>query len=305
MSLRVLEPGLYSLIVDYGRPHHRSLGVPLGGAADRVSLALGNALVGNPPDAAALEVTLVGPKLKCQCQVACAVYGADFPLKTNRRRLRTGVTFTLDAGEILEIGAASRLARAYVCVRGGFQQKAVLTSRSAFAPIRAGDLLPCRPACIPARFIRPRATCLHTLRAMDGPQANLVSACEFFGRPFYVAQSSDRMGLRLHGTITSQPAALLTSEPVCPGSIQLLPDRTCIVLGVDGQTIGGYPKVAQVISADLDHLGQFRPGDRIEFTRIDLAEAERLYRLKAQGLAEWLVRLNESAKGWQEASCEG
>src|SRR5439155_9458880 len=78
MSLRVLDPGLYTLVVDFGRPHCRSLGVPVGGAADRTSLTLGNTLVGNPPDAAALEFSLLGPTLEADCELACVIYGAPF-----------------------------------------------------------------------------------------------------------------------------------------------------------------------------------------------------------------------------------
>src|SRR5262249_15069874 len=100
MSLRVLEPGLQTLVVDFGRPHSRSLGVPVGGAADRTSLALGNALVGNPPDAAALEFCLSGPTLEAQCELACVVYGAPFELQSNRQKLTVGKTFTLHTKEV-------------------------------------------------------------------------------------------------------------------------------------------------------------------------------------------------------------
>ena len=99
MTLRVLEPGLYTLVVDFGRPHHRSLGVPIGGAADRTSLALGNALVGNPPDAAALEINLAGPTLEAVHDLACVVYGAPFRLNSDRQPLSEGRTFTFHAGE--------------------------------------------------------------------------------------------------------------------------------------------------------------------------------------------------------------
>src|SRR5439155_4241204 len=95
MSLRVLDPGLYSLVVDFGRPSCRSLGVPVGGAADRTSLALGNALVGNPPDAAALEITLAGPTLRAACELACVLYGAPFAMTSDRQRLTAYTTFTL------------------------------------------------------------------------------------------------------------------------------------------------------------------------------------------------------------------
>src|SRR5581483_8484510 len=105
MSLHVLEPGLYSLVVDFGRPGSRSLGVAVGGAADRSSLALGNALVGNPPGAAALEICLAGPALQADEDLACVVHGAPFAATIGSRSLPPGVTFTLRAGEVLRVGA--------------------------------------------------------------------------------------------------------------------------------------------------------------------------------------------------------
>src|SRR5437763_6399813 len=110
MTLRVLEPGQYTLVVDFGRPGSRSLGVPVGGAADRTALALGNALVGNPPDAAALEVCLNGPRLRATADVAAVVFGAPFRLSGGRD---TGRTFTLRAGDELPVGGCPRGARAY------------------------------------------------------------------------------------------------------------------------------------------------------------------------------------------------
>jgi antagonist of KipI len=99
------------------------------------------------------------------------------------------------------------------------------------------------------------------------------------------------MGLRLEGPPLVVPDRELVSEPVCPGSIQVTRDGQCIVLGVDGQTIGGYPKVAQVISADLDLLGQLRPGDEIYFAEVRQEEAEQLYHARQAELAAWVTRL--------------
>ena len=129
------------------------------------------------------------------------------------------------------------------------------------------------------------------LRALEGPQADWFRPAEFWGREFTVAPASDRMGLRLKGTPLRVPPRELVSEPVCPGSVQVTRDGQCVVLGVDGQTIGGYPKVAQVVRADVDLLGQLRPGDRVSFERIEIGEAERLYRRRRAVLGEWLMRL--------------
>jgi antagonist of KipI len=294
MTLRVLEPGLHTLVVDFGRPGSRSLGVPVGGAADRWALALGNALVANPPAAAALEITWSGPTVVADCELACVVCGAPFELYTDRRRLTAGTTFTLYSGEELHIASTHTRMRAYLCVRAGFQEKLVLGSRSALEPVRAGDVLACQTGRIGGRFVRPLARWNQeprTLRVVDGRQASWFNRREIFAHEFAVTPASNRMGLRLEGPSLTGPARELVSEPVCPGSVQVTHDGRCIILGVDGQTIGGYPKIAQVITADLDKLGQLRPGDRLTFLRVSLQEAERAYRQKQAELREWLDRL--------------
>ncbi len=147
-GLKILAPGLCTLVVDHGRSGSRHLGVPLGGAADRTSLALGNALVGNLPAAAALEISLAGPTLEVTSPLACVVFGAPFELTSPRQSLVAGKTFTLEPGEVLTIGGTTRGMRAYLCVHGGIQADVVLGSRSSLAPLRAGQHLPCVPAAI-------------------------------------------------------------------------------------------------------------------------------------------------------------
>lgn len=299
-ALTVLRPGLRTLVVDAGRPHCRSLGVPVGGAADRAALALGNALVGNRPDAAALEVCLAGPTVVADAPLACVVYGAPFDLATDRRTLAPGKTFTLAAGEELRVGGARDRAYAYLCVRGGFLVPEVLGSRSGLEPLRAGVALPCRSGAIGIRWFGPG---FHgdaeprTLRTLPGRQADWFGAEDFCGRAFTVAPESDRMGLRLRGEPLAVPDRELVSEPVCPGSVQVTRDGQCIVLGVDGQTIGGYPKVAQVIAADLDKLARLRPGDEARFRPVSLESAESLYRQRRAELRAWLTRLRAAAQG--------
>jgi 5-oxoprolinase (ATP-hydrolysing) subunit C len=300
MTLRVLEPGLYTLLVDRGRPGTRSLGVPVGGAADRCALALGNALVGNLPDTAALEVTLAGPTLRANCDLGCVLYGAPFLMTSDRAGFTTGKTFTLHRDEELHIGGTQTGARAYFCVCGGFDAPMVLGSRSALDPLQAGADLTCRESIIAGRFLthvfewRRDA---HTLRVLPGPQAEWFADCDFYKREFVVSPASNRMGLRLDSRALTAPQRELVSEPVCPGSVQVTNDGQCIVLGIEGQTIGGYPKIAQVISADLDKLGQLRAAARITFRRVSLDEAATLYREKQREMEEWLTRLQETFPG--------
>src|SRR6185295_8494559 len=130
MSLIVLEPGIESRLVDLGRPRTRSLGVPVGGAADRRSLMLGNSLIGNPPDAAALEIALKGPRLRADADVGCVLLGAPFEAHCDGYPIEAGRSFTMRAGQELHIGGTKIGARAYLCVRGGFDVPRILASRS-------------------------------------------------------------------------------------------------------------------------------------------------------------------------------
>jgi antagonist of KipI len=286
--------------VDHDRPRTRSLGVPVGGPADAFTLALGNGLVGNPPDAAALEVCLSGPALVCDEDLACVVCGAAFAVRAGQRRLAANSTFTLRAGEELLINGTPEGMRAYLCVRGGFGGPLILGSRSALQPLAAGDRLPCTGSVITARSVVPRFDWNaepRLLRFLPGAQESWFSPGCFDGRNLTVTPASDRMGLRLRGEPLPLPGHEMVSEPVCPGTVQVTRDGQCIVLGVDGQTIGGYPKIAQVVSADLDKLGQLRPGDVVTFRRVNVAEAETLYRRKRAELHDWLLRLRVAESG--------
>jgi allophanate hydrolase subunit 2 len=132
------------------------------------------------------------------------------------------------------------------------------------------------------------------LRVLRGPQADWFTAAEFYSQTFSVSPSSNRMGLRLQGTPLTMPGREMISEPVCPGSVQVTRDGQCIILGIDGQTIGGYPKIAQVIRADLDQLGQLRPGVPVRFEQVDLETALALDRQRREMLHEWIMRTRVS-----------
>jgi antagonist of KipI len=297
MSLIVLEPGLESRIVDLGRPGTRSLGVPIGGAADRRSLILGNALLGNPPDAAALEITLKGPRLRAESDGGCVLFGAPFEAHRDGYPIQVGRSFTLNAGAELRIGGARSGARACLCVRGGFQVPTILASRSALEPIQKGDVLPCAAGSLRERHCPDLAISFGETAAVSvlpGLQASWFDEAEFFERTLTVTPASNRMGLRLKGEPLTMPKREMVSEPVCPGAVQVTPDGQCIVLGVDGQTIGGYPKIAQVIQADLDALGQLRPGQAVQFRKVTMEEAISRDRRWQADLRQWTQRLRLS-----------
>lgn len=296
--LKVVAPGLQTLVVDLGRPDHRHLGVPVGGAADRFSLAIGNALVGNPPGAAALEISLAGPTLEVEEELTGVVFGAPFSLTSDRQDLQAGKTFTLQAGERLQIGGTATGMRGYFCVHGGLQCPLILGSCSGLAPLTFGAQFTCSAGVAPIRFVHSSFDWNkypNTLRIIDGLQADWFDIDSFLGEKYQVSPTSNRIGLRLQGRPLVFPPRELLSEPVSPGAVQITRDGQGIVLGVDGQTIGGYPKIAQVISADVDKLGQLRPRESIRFVRVSLEQAENIYHRKQAELDEWVTRLLETS----------
>lgn len=295
MSLHILHPGTYTLPVDAGRPGHRSRGVPTGGAADRFTYRLANALVGNPTDAVALEITLAGPTIQVDRRLVVVVAGIDFPIEiVGRGTIRSGFTFLLEPGEILRIGATPTGVRAYLAVAGGLQTSTILGSRSAFDPVVAGDLFPVGDGPHPPvgrglHFAYLRQT--DPIRVVDGTQHDWFLDNAFYEQAYTVSRSSNRMGLRLEGEPLQRRPGEMVSEAVAPGSIQVAHDGKPIILGVDGQTIGGYPKIAQVIRADLDRLARLRPGATVHFQQVTLPEAEAIARSAADELRTWQTRL--------------
>lgn len=303
MGLFVREPGLFSLLVDRGRPRSRSLGVPVGGAADPVAFALGNALVGNSSDALALEVALAGPTLEALHPTACVIFGAPFQTTINGVSVTAGTTFTLEPGDLLRIGGTLTNARGYLCVAGGFESHVILESRSGLETIRSGETLTCRASRIQSRALpfhtsageESSSARLFKLRVLAGPQRDWFIDELFFTQVYEVTTASNRMGLRLKGEqpLSRRPGELV-SEAVAPGAIQITNDGQPIVLGVDGQTIGGYPKIAHVIRADLARLAQLRPGERVQFTSVSWEESEIAAHLQATFLKLWLTRLRSA-----------
>ena len=270
-AVEVLHPGPFATVQDLGRPGLAALGVPGSGAFDRAALRAANALVGNPPGAAAVEVTFGGFAFRCAVAATVALTGAACP------GLDAGVAVSLPAGAVVRLGAPPTGLRSYLAVRGGFSVEPVLGSRATDtlsglgpAPLRAGDRLPVGPgpagevseAVVPASAPRP-------LRVVPGPRADwftpdavrLLSTVTWRVRP-----DSDRVGIRLDGPRLERTAlAELPTEPTLPGAVQVPPDGRPILFGPDAPVTGGYPVIAVVVDADLDQAAQRRPGDAVRF----------------------------------------
>ncbi|MGL6076007.1 MAG: biotin-dependent carboxyltransferase family protein [Fimbriiglobus sp.] len=295
MSVEVLSPGVFSLLVDGGRRSARALGLPIGGAADRAAFRLANALLGNPLEALALEVTLAGPTLVALHPMACVVVGAPFEIRVDAEAQLPGFVLCMQAGQRLQIGGTPTGLRAYLAVGGGFVRERVLGSAGAWGPVRTGEQLICgeslaaRRGFVELPWAMPGELC--ELRVLLGPQRGWFPDDAFFRQTFTVSTASNRMGLRLTGTPLVKASREMTSEPVAPGAVQVANDGLPIVLGVDGQTIGGYPKPAHVIRADLDLIGRLRPGQQVRFVEVTLAEAEAAYAEQETAMAAWHQRL--------------
>jgi 5-oxoprolinase (ATP-hydrolysing) subunit C len=302
MSLLVIEPGLSTTVQDRGRPGHREWGVPVGGAFDRSSAELANALVGNPRDCAVLEFTLRGGVYEADSSLALALSGAPMEARILREEaaehsLELPTSFSLEAGQRLILGRCLTGARTYLAVKGGWQTRIRFGSRATEQPLRNGDVLPAAPGTIAARRLGDscwKSPLDEPLRIIVGPEGQAPVALDqafWSTRRFRVGSRSNRMGLRLEGEPVPVPAAASRlSTPVAPGAIQVAGGQL-IVLGVACGTMGGYPHIAHLISADLDQLGQLRPGDLVAFQLVSLEEARSLDRAARQAHSAALRRL--------------
>ena len=287
-ALIVERPGPLATVQDLGRPGFRAFGVPIGGAFDLDSHELANALVGNEPDAATIELTLVGGTFRAFLPMALALAGAPMPVRILRGGVEAGpllppVAFAVVPEDRLVIGPAPIGARAYLAVRGGWRTDRTLGSRSSEEPLRPGDALPAFPGTTTAR--RPAADLVRPIGVdepialIDGPDARLLADRDWTRHEYRVAPESDRMGLRLEGPeVAVASAGDRDSAPVAPGAVQVAGGRP-IVLGVASGTMGGYPYVGHVATADLSRIAQLRPGDPVRFRWVTVAEARRLDRL--------------------------
>lgn len=285
-ALRVIRPGMLTTIQDAGRWGFQARGVPVAGPMDPVSHRLANALVGNDHHAATLEVTLLGPELEFEDERLVAVAGADFELWLEGRPAPSHAPFIVSAGARLRFGARGLGARAYLAVSGGINVSPTLGSRATHLvsamggiggrALKAGDRLPLGDparmqgiALAPQTSIVPLPDRQARIRVLAGPQADYFTSDALDvlqSAPYVVGHNSDRMGFRLDGPrLTHARGADIISDATPLGVLQVPASGQPILLMADRQTMGGYPKIATVISADIAVAGQLGPADRISF----------------------------------------
>ncbi len=299
----VIKPGLLTTVQDLGRRGFAHLGVSPGGAADCISFRIANLLVGNDANAAALEITLLGPTLEFEVAATIAISGYGIGDSSS---LPINEAFEVAAGTTVAVGPLSAGARAYLAIHGGLAIPEVMRSCSTFLPagiggfqgraLWAGDeLVIGKQTQVGSRKLSPALAA--SLRLDHGPirvTASLQSDWfdqetlgRFHEQAFTVTDQSNRSGLRLAGEpiLRTNRGELLT-EGIALGAVQVPPDGQPIILFVDQQTTGGYPKIANVIAADLPRVGQLRPRDEIRFQPVGIPEAIDLLRRQERVLRE-------------------
>lgn len=292
---RVKAPGAWTTVQDRGRFSYQHMGVPICGALDSFAFTTANLLVENPVDAAVLEMTLAGPELEVLSEADIALTGAEMTPSLNHDSFPQWHSIRVRPGDTLSIGRARHGCRAYLAVTGGLDVPMVMGSRSTYVmgrlggvegrPLQPRDTLHRGTGHVMKRPLRlpwaPSYTEVVTLRAIPGPQDDHFRSALglFFSTDYAVSPQADRMGVRLLGSPVERDAkspASIVSEPSMPGNVQIPPDGQPIVLLVE-QTLGGYAKIATVITPDLDGLAQARPGDTAQFLPVSLEEAHRIF----------------------------
>lgn len=314
--IEVLAAPVPATIQDLGRPGYRHLGVPLSGALDPQWLAIANALAGNPAHYAGLEMRLMGPRLRTDLGITIGL-GGEFSASIEdadgtRRHAANWRSHVLAPGETIDLGLING-GVAYLAVSGGLNVPAVLGSRATYAragiggfqgrALAVGDRIPTTRdadhidavSSIASRLPQGPTLDSGPIRVIAGPQRDHFTAAAwqaFLDSEYKVTREADRMGLRLEGPrLEHDPAqgADIVSDGVTPGTIQVPGDGRPIVLLADCQTVGGYPKIATVIAADLRRLGHLLPGQMLRFVEVDLDTALQARRDASETLAACLA----------------
>ena len=283
--LLIHEPGPLTTVQDLGRPGHLRVGIPASGPVDAEAFALANRLVGNADGAAALECTLMGPRIEFADARTIAVAGAEMPVTLNGAAVPGWEAVRVGAGDVVKLGAARTGVRAYLAIGGGIETPPALGSRSTYLrgrlggrALARGDRLPLGTGLafaarrVPAdRF--PDYVSEPEIQVVMGPQDDRFTAAgiaAFLEGPYEMTPQTDRMGARLRGPVVEHVKGHdIISDGVPLGGIQVVGDGQPIVLLVDRQSTGGYTKIATVCSYDIGRVAQIKPGQRLRFRRIE------------------------------------
>lgn len=286
-AFRIVKPGIQTTVQDLGRSGLMKYGMPRSGAMDQRSFAIGNLLLRNSDNAAALETTLQGLKLQAFTRVTICITGADLDPWLNDQPAPQWATFTMKKGDVLHFKKRREGFRAYLAAQGGFDVPKVLGSRSTFVRgrigtiLREGEILSIYPfdseasenvLTLPQEY-RPDFNRTDPIRLLMGPQEDYFTPrgiATLLNSTYRISAQSDRQAFRTEGPVIeiAKGPGIIT-DPIPPGAIQVPGDGKPIILLRDSQVTGGYAKIAIVARAEMDSLGQMMPGDTIRFQCID------------------------------------
>lgn len=318
MILEVDSPGLLTTVQDLGRWGYQGRGMPVAGAMDPQALKIGNILVGNPPEEAALEITLMGPTLRVrQGEGLVAVTGAEVDLAFNGTQVPLWQALKVREGDTIALTTSKgRGCRSYLCLSGGVDVPKIMGSKSTYLraqvgglkgrPLKGGDRITTGPL-YPLTWrtvdfscpdsLRPRRDFDLPLRVILGPQEEAFTKQgleTFLGSTYTITNEADRMGYRLDGpTIEHQSGADIISDAIPLGAIQVPGHGKPICMLADRQTTGGYTKIAVIATPDIGVLAQRLPGQTVVFQTVSLDEAFSLLKADRQRIEE-LLRLRAS-----------
>lgn len=297
--LRVINPGILTLVQDLGRFGYQHLGLTTGGAADEHAFLWANRLLNNPPNSATLEACFGGLQLQAEVATRVAITGADLQPSLNGQALPSWQTFNLSPGDHLRFGYSKNGLRTYIAVQGGFRVKPTFGSVATVmrehvgglngrgSPLQKRDCLPCSPVFyegaafstgVPPEYIPDYRRPLK-LRVIEGQTHQLFDKDDLervYSSTYEVSEQSDRMGMRLSGEPLKPKCAGIISEGISFGTVQVPPDGQPIILLKDRQTIGGYPKLGTVFALDAFALSQRHPRSLLQFEPMELQQAQRI-----------------------------
>ncbi len=302
MSIKILKPGLQTSIQDLGRSGFRHIGVSQAGAIDSYHLKLANWLVSNPLHSACIESYLIGPTIEFQSSMTIAVTGAEFEMLLNAMPISNNRSYKVRPGDRLEFGKLVSGARAYIAFSVKLNYQAVMSSYSSdttseiaatqTATLQADDIIQTLDSIdeVPVRTLakelvipNQKNIVIRITKGLEYSRLTKKSKQILFESTFKVDANSNRMGLRLNGEhLQLKEQHEMVSSPIVLGTIQLPKSGQPIIALNEGQTIGGYPRIAQVISSDLHLLGQAAPNSKISFYPVSIDKAIFLHQCKTK-----------------------
>ncbi len=299
MSIRIINGGMLTTVQDNGRIGYQQFGVPVSGAMDPQAAAIANILVGNEDNEAVLEVTMLGPRIEFQEANCIAVTGGDLTPQLDGKSFPMNRAVAVQKGQVLSFAAPRSGCRAYIAFAGGLEIPQVMGSRSTYLKAKIGglegrkldkeDIIAFRAPTAQLPNMEKRAVADAetftktdvTLRVVLGPQDDAFTEAgikTFLGETYAVTVQSDRMGCRLDGPVIEHVKdGNIISDGISFGAIQVPSEGKPIIMVADRQTVGGYTKIATVISADFSKAAQIKAGDKIRFVQVGITEAQDLY----------------------------